>query len=227
MSPPQDSLERDRSRGVRNFYRLTARIYDPFRRWWARRSSGAERELDALFSKNVHASARILELGPGTGVNLARLYRVSPSFQSYLGIDLSEEMLSRAQRVAGGDARVELRLGDVRELSSLEGQFDFVVSTWLLSHLEQPEVAVRAALEKLAPGGSAVFLFAAEPRSRVARAIYRAAWRLGAARFPAPEPLHRLPGLERMESFDAAFGAMATLIVYRAAPSPHPERHAP
>ncbi len=220
MSSPQDSLDRDRSQNVRLFYRLTAWIYDPIRRWWSKRAAEAESELDALFAKNIQSNSRILELGPGTGVNLERLYRVSSEFQSYLGIDLSEEMLSRARRVAQGDPAVELRLGDVRELSSVEGPFDFVVSTWILSHLEQPEATVRAALEKLAPGGAAVFLFGTAPRSGVVRAIYRAIWRAGSARLVDPEPLHRLPGFERTETFNAALGAMATLMVYRAVPPP-------
>ena len=57
-------------------------------------------------------------------------------------------MLARAERKAQGDSRVELRLGDVRELSTVEGQFDFVISTWTLSHLEQPEATVRGAITR-------------------------------------------------------------------------------
>lgn len=155
-----------------------------------------------------------------TDVDVQRLYRVSPEFQSYLGIDLSKEMLSRAQRRAEGDSRVELRLGDVRDLSTVTGPFDFVVSTWILSHLEQPEATVRAALQKLAPGGTAVFLFGTKPRSGVAAAIYKVIWRAGSARLVDPTPLRQLPGFGRTETFDAALGAMATLIVYQAGPAP-------
>ncbi|MEN8185357.1 MAG: class I SAM-dependent methyltransferase [Myxococcota bacterium] len=196
---------------------MTAWLYDPFRRWWSKRTSEAESELDVLFAKTIRANSRILELGPGTGVNLDRLYRVAPEFHSYLGIDFSREMLARAQRRAKGDSRVELRLGDVCDLSSLEGRFDFIFSTWVLSHLEQPEEAVRAAIEKLAPGGVAAFLFGTAPASGGDQAVYRAIWRAGSARRVDPEPLHRLPGFERAETFDASLGASATLIVYRAA----------
>ncbi len=210
----------ERSRDVRRFYRLTAWRYDRFRRWWSKRTSEAESELDLLFAKHIRANSRILELGPGTGANLARLYRASPEFRSYLGLDLSKEMLARARRKAQEDSRVELRLGDVRELSTVEGSFDFVVSTWMLSHLEQPEATVRAALQKLAPGGTAVFLFGTAPRSGVVRAIYRTIWRAGSARLVDPTRLRQLPGFERTETFNAALGGMATLIVYRAGPSP-------
>lgn len=205
-----------RTRSVRRFYRLCAGIYDPLRRWWSRRTPQAESELDSLFAKRIGPDSRILELGPGTGVNLERLYRVSPGFRSYLGIDISPEMLARARRKVRGDSRVELRLGDVRELTDVDGPFDFVVSTWILSHLERPEDVVRAALEKLAPGGTAVFLFATAPASRRIRAVYAAIWRAGAAAFVDPDPLLALPGVERTQTTRAALGARATLIVYRA-----------
>lgn len=218
MSSSQNSAYSDRSQSVRRFYRLTAWIYDPIRRWWSKRTSEAESELDSLCAKNIRPDSRILELGPGTGVNLERIYRVSAEFQSYLGIDLSKEMLARARRRASGDARVQLRLGDVSDLSTVEGPFDFVICTWILSHLERPEATVRAALQKLAPGGTAVFLFGTTPTSGGVPAIGRAIWRAGSARLVDPEPLRRLPGFERMETYRAALGAMATLIVYRAAP---------
>ena len=140
-----------RARSVRRFYRLMAWIYDPIRRWWSRRTSEAEAELDLLFEKNIRPDSRILELAPGTGINLDRLRRVSPEFQSYLGIDLSKEMLTQAQRRAEGDTRVQLRLGDVRDLTTVEGSFDFVVSTWLLSHLEHPEATVRQHFRSRSP----------------------------------------------------------------------------
>ncbi|MFV2033992.1 MAG: methyltransferase domain-containing protein, partial [Halocynthiibacter sp.] len=49
-------------------------------------------------------------------------------------------------------------------LAAVSGGFDFVVSTWLLSHLDEPVETVRDALGKLAPGGTAVFVFFSMPR---------------------------------------------------------------
>ncbi len=100
----------------------------------------------------------------------------------------------------------------------VEGTFDFVVSTWLLSHLEHPEATVRAALQKLAPGGTAVFLFGTAPVSGV-RAIWNAIWRAGSAHLVDPDLLRALPGFERTETFPAALGAMAGLTVYHGVPS--------
>ena len=214
------ALGRDRSQSVRRFYRLTAWLYDPFRRWWSGRTSEPESELDSLFAKHIRPNSRILELGPGTGVNLERLYRVAPKFRSYLGIDLSKEMLARAERKVRGGSHVELRQGDICDLSNIEGPFDFVVSTWVLSHLERPELTVRAALRKLAPGVTAVFLFGAAPESGTQHAFWRAGWQAFSARLVDPDPLYLLPGFERTETFRAGLGARATLIVYRAAPAP-------
>ena len=209
-------LRGERSHSVRRFYRLTAWLYDPIRRWWNRQTSEAESELDSLFAKHIRPDSRILELGPGTGINLERLYRAAPEFRSYLGIDLSKAMLARAERKVRGGSHAELRQGDICDLSNVEGPFDFVVSTWVLSHLERPEYVVRSALRKLAPGGTGVFLFATAPDSGAQRAFYRAIWGAGSARIVDPDPLCKLPGFERLETFPAGLGARATLIVYRA-----------
>lgn len=41
----------------------------------------------------------------------------------------------------------------------MEGAFDFVACTWLLSHLDDPALTVRQAIAELAQGGTAVFVF--------------------------------------------------------------------
>lgn len=199
-------------KGVRRFYRVTAPIYDSFRSWWSGRTSEVESELDALVARHVGPESRILELGPGTGINLERLRRRASGFRSYLGIDASSQMLERARARAAGDARIDLRLGDVRDLSDASGQYDFIVSTWVLSHLEAPVEVVGRALDLLAPDGIAVFVFSTRPTSPIVRFLVAPLWRLGSARLVDPAPLRSLPGLERLESY---FGGLATLAVFR------------
>ncbi len=202
---------------VRRVYRAFVWIYDPFRRLWSRLTRRLEGELDALFASRIGPETRLLELAPGTGVNLVRLQQRAPGFRSYLGIDASPQMLARAELRAGNDARVELRLGDVTDLSAVPGPFDFVVSTWLLSHLERPEATVRAALERLAPGGTAAFLFSTRPTCAGLRLLLWPFYGAAAAGFVDPEPIRRLPGLERTAT---AFGGLATLTVFRRPPAP-------
>jgi SAM-dependent methyltransferase len=144
---------------------------------------------------------RILELAPGTGINIERLLRCAPSFRSYLGIDVTPEMLERAQEKTGGT-----------DLSEVEGPFDFAVCTWLLSHLEDPARAVAGAVGRLAPGGSAVFVFFTEPDRAVVRWPLRPAVRAFRAHFVAPEPIRGIPGLERMARHG---GGIATLAIFR------------
>lgn len=144
---------------VRTVYRRGAPFYAVYRIVWSWLTRPIERELDALFRERIGPGARVLELGPGTGINIVRLLREAPRFGAYLGIDASESMLRRARRRAQGDARITLRVGDATDLAAVGGAFDLIVSTWMLSHLDAPADAMRGALAKLAPGGTAVFVF--------------------------------------------------------------------
>lgn len=197
---------------ARRLYRRMAPVYDPIRSVWSRWTRAVEAELDRLFAERVGPEARILELAPGTGINIERLLRCAPRFRSYLGIDISSDMLARAREKTGGDPRFELRIGDATELADVEESFDFVVCTWLLSHLEDPARAVAKAVEKLTPGGTAVFVFFTEPDRAVVRWPLRPAVRAFRARFVNPETIRRLPHLECLARHA---GGIATLAVFR------------
>ncbi len=204
------SLQVERARRV---YRRFAPVYDAFRAIWSRWTRPAEEDLDRLFRERIRPRGRILELAPGTGINIERVFRCAPAFGSYLGIDASDEMLARAGVRARGDERIELRLGDATDLKEISDTFDFVVSTWLLSHLDVPAATVRDALGKLAPGGTAAFVFFTAPRSRLLQAFFRALYGPFSYRLVDPEPIRELPGLERISTCAAG---IATLAVFRA-----------
>lgn len=197
---------------IRRVYRWFAPAYDGFRAFWSLWNRKSERELDRLFRERIGPDTRILELAPGTGINIRRLLRRGREFGSYLGIDASEEMLARARAKVADAAGIELRLGDVTELAALPGAFDFVVSTWMLSHLDEPTAVIRDAVAHLAPGGSAVFVFLTEPRGRLLAAIVRAIGGPFSYRCVSLEPILALDHVERVETF--AWGT-ATLVVFR------------
>lgn len=217
-APTSPQVER-----ARRLYRRVAPFYDAFRWAWSRWTRPIEQELDRLFRERIGPDARILELAPGTGINIERLLRCSRGFGSYLGIDSSEKMLSRARVKLRGDARIELRVGDATDLNGISGTFDFVVSTWLLSHLDDPAATVRDALGKLAPDGSAVFVFFTAPDSKLLHAALRALGGPLRYRLIDPEPIRRLPGLERSST---CAGGMATLAAFRAPRAADPSSEA-
>ena len=198
---------------TRRLYRWFAPFYDAFRALWSRWTRPVEEDLDQLFRERIGPYTRILELAPGTGINVERLFRCSHDFLSYLGIDSSEEMLARAREKARADERIELRVGDATDLGAVAGTFEFIVSTWLLSHLDTPAATVRDALGKLAPDGTAVFVFFTAPRWKLLYLVLRALGGPLSYRLVDPAPIRELPGLERLST---CAGGVATLAAFRA-----------
>jgi demethylmenaquinone methyltransferase / 2-methoxy-6-polyprenyl-1,4-benzoquinol methylase len=197
---------------VRALYHRVAPFYDAFRVAWSRVTRPIECELDRLFRERIGPQARILELAPGTGINVVRLLREAPRFASYLGIDASEDMLERARPRAKDDARIVLRLGDATELRHVDGVFDFIVCTWMLSHLDAPAETARAALAKLAPQGTAVFVFFSRPSFAPLRWLFDA---LGHVfRYRTLEPA-LITDLQDPEASSSCAAGMATLAVFR------------
>jgi ubiquinone/menaquinone biosynthesis C-methylase UbiE len=82
----------------------------------------AERRAMALLADRL-SSIEMLDLGVGTG---RTGYTFAPLVSRYVGVDYSPRMLERARRLLG-DGGVELVLGDARDLSGVEGSFDFVL----------------------------------------------------------------------------------------------------
>ena len=79
---------------------------------------------------------RILDVGVGTGANLPHLIAQYPDYREIVGIDYTNEMLSRAKhRIAQNDwQRIALVLADAREMSKhIPGKFDLIISTYVLS----------------------------------------------------------------------------------------------
>jgi ubiquinone/menaquinone biosynthesis C-methylase UbiE len=83
----------------------------------------AERAALARFGPQLH-EFEMLDLGVGAG---RTGYTFAPLVHRYVGLDYSPRMLERARRLLGDDARVELILGDARDLSGVGGPFDLVL----------------------------------------------------------------------------------------------------
>jgi len=80
----------------------------------------------------------VLDVGCGTGVNISKISRMVAGI---VGMDLSEEMLKRAERriTHEKNSNVRLELGDVTQMEFPSGTFDKVICTSVLQYLNEDE----------------------------------------------------------------------------------------
>ena len=123
---------------TRAFYNKIAKVYDLL----AERSEQPVR--DQAFSKLApQPGERVLEIGFGTGHNLARIAkRVAPT-GAVFGIDLAENMVEAAQELVDQENLhdfVELTCGDAEQLPYEPGTMDAVVMNFTLELFDTPNI---------------------------------------------------------------------------------------
>jgi SAM-dependent methyltransferase len=105
------------------------------------------------------AAVEMLDIGVGTG----RVgWTFAPLVRRYVGVDYSPRMIEAAKARLGGEPGVELTIGDARDLSPIEGDFDFIIFSFNGIDAVSPEdrVAVLDQIRaKLRPDG--LFQFSA------------------------------------------------------------------
>ena len=130
-------------------YRWQRHIYDATRKYFL---FGRDRLIADL---NLPQGGTVLELGCGTGRNLAQVARHWPKAQLY-GLDISSEMLKTAATKLG--PRAHLAAGDATQFDAAtlfnRPHVDRVIISFALSMIPQWEAAIIAACATLAPGGS-------------------------------------------------------------------------
>lgn len=140
--------------------RIGARIYDPFLALAERRGMSVRRR--ALLAG---ARGRVLELGAGTGLNLAHY---PAGLEQLVLSEPDPAMRARLERrVARAGREAAIVTARAEALPFADGAFDTVVSTLVLCTVEDPRAAVREARRVLAPGGRLLFVEhvrAASPR---------------------------------------------------------------
>lgn len=98
-------------------------------------------------------------LGPGQryvefGCGLGYVTRWAAGLGAHAtGIDLSEDQVAEASRLAAGLENVEFRQASIYEHGLEPGSVDVTYSRWLLVHLNRPVEAMRRIYEALQPGG--------------------------------------------------------------------------
>jgi len=133
-------------------YRVQRHIYDLTRHCYL---LGRDRLLRSLPHR---PGGLVLEMGCGTGRNLIRLAKMRPELV-LCGIDASEAMLGTAlakTHRAGVRATLACRLAEdldqVRDLG-LDGGFDAVYFSYVLSMIPEPAAALASAWKLVRPGG--------------------------------------------------------------------------
>ena len=99
--------------------------------------------------------SHILEVGVGTGKNIPYY----PTDARVTAVDLSEEMLARAQRRAQElGVEVDLQLMDAQRLDFPDAAFDAAVATFVFCSVPDPIVGLRELNRVVRPGGQILLL---------------------------------------------------------------------
>jgi S-adenosylmethionine-diacylgycerolhomoserine-N-methlytransferase len=146
MPATNDTLQR--------FYRWNAPIYD-LTRWVLLRG-----RKEAVAALALSEGDTVLEVGCGTGWNLARMRDRVGQTGCVVGVDLSAPMLARAARrvgprVGGDGPSVALVRADAAYLP-LRCEFDAVLMAFALTMIPDWRAAIQWACDCLRPGGTLV-----------------------------------------------------------------------
>lgn len=131
------------------------RYYDDFSRSYEReRGHGYHQMIDELeldVTVPYARGARVLELGCGTGLILARVAEVA---DTAVGIDLSEGMAQHAR-----ERGLDVQIGSVCDLPFEDDEFDVTCSFKVLAHVPDIDAALREAARVTRPGGHLLLEF--------------------------------------------------------------------
>ena len=138
-------------RQVKRAYKFYAPAYDFVFDWIFH--PGREQAMRLL---DIKRNDHVLEVGIGTGLNLP-LY---PTHCHSTGIDLSEEMLEKAQDkiIELGLNSVTLKVMDATVMDFGDSEFDSAVATYTISAVPDPVGVLREMRRVVKPGGSIVLL---------------------------------------------------------------------
>lgn len=137
---------------IGRFYSTISSPYDRFAT--SRIFAGLRRE--AVEALDLSPDDRVLDIGCGTGGNLPHIDRAMDGEGTYVGVDISSGMLSKAQsRRAGID--VEFIHADASDPPVRE-RYDEILVTFVNGVLPDPPAAVKSWVQILKPGGRIVLL---------------------------------------------------------------------
>lgn len=152
MTAARSTVDTGHAERMDRMYRTQRHIYDLTRKYYL---FGRDTLIETL---DVPPGASVLEVGCGTGRNLALIGRRFPQARLF-GLDISAEMIASAaaKLKRPGVPDTTLRIADATDFSAAEfgeSGFDRVVISYSLSMIPDWEKAIDAAIAALKPGGS-------------------------------------------------------------------------
>lgn len=113
------------------------------------------RNLQKLLQGRVRAGDRVLEIGCAPGKLLAWVAAALEAEVS--GLDYSQRGLATSRRLFSAlNLTADFRCEDLRKATYPPGSFDWVVSYGVIEHFDDPRDVVRAHVELVKPGGTAL-----------------------------------------------------------------------
>ena len=161
----QMGIDRHETRATESRYNRVARVYDlmetfvePIYRPWRTRAW------------NLIEGKRILEVGVGTGKNMAYY----PPGRHIVAVDLSLGMLARAERRARAlGADVSLQQMDVQKLDFADSSFDSAFASFVFCSVPDPTQGLEGLARVVRPGGSIVLLEHVRSANRLLGALMK------------------------------------------------------
>ncbi|BDC52902.1 hypothetical protein F183_A52170 [Bryobacterales bacterium F-183] len=109
------------------------------------------------------ARARILDIGCGAGRNLIWIAATMPDAELCLGVDLAATAIADAQAFAVKAGVTNVRF-EVRDLATVEGEFDIIIASGLYSWIADKRGLLQCIHRLLSPDGVAYVSFHEEDR---------------------------------------------------------------
>lgn len=150
-------------------YDRIARIYSPISVAFMFRTRMRD---EAVRRLGLRPGASVLEVGSGTGANLGRLVEAVGPAGRIVGIDLSAEMLARADRLRlANDWKGVTLLRTDAEVFDSDERFEAILFSLSYSVLPEPRRTLERVWGQLSPGGTVVIMDSGLPESRFGRAL--------------------------------------------------------
>ncbi|MEM9260149.1 MAG: methyltransferase domain-containing protein [Bacteroidota bacterium] len=150
MKPPSHSTAKQQADRIQNYYTFQSKIYDLTRWSFLFGRKGILQHLPFAHEETFH----LLEVGCGTGHNLARVRKFYPEAQ-LTGMDVSKDMLGIARRkFANQESVILLEQPYERKFYSWTGKLDAILFSYSLTMINpQWQELIQQAYKDLRPGG--------------------------------------------------------------------------